>query len=392
MHDLRQHCVVCGVFHNRPQELNQHLRVHHPTLVPNVFTKTVQLCRAHASISPCRFCGKTFMRSHMCPVLTQAALLYLNMPSTTAVTGATDNLLTCEICHETFEDLAAMHAHLRAIHRLELQDWLPSRDLLGSDPVCAHCQACFTSKAAVRQHICQGQCPQFDPTRRPFQQTIQARWEELLLTGAFGNLHRTPADRQHLTLRCQLCTAAFSRSMDLSLHLQTVHTREWTTSQPLMQLHMLVNYPHIGCLCNPSPTTRSLTHCCVAYRQLSMLAMRLPEELLLPWPLPTDDVSVILNPMRTHQAYQTLKQYLIGRQFPQLWQDEICCAVLSTHCCFCGGCFTADVLREHLIRAHPSILSSIDALMPLLISEFPETSAARFSMSILWPCVQPAAH
>ena len=170
LQDLKQSCVICGIFHNRPQELNQHLRVHHPTLVPNVFTKTVQLCRAHACISPCRFCGKEFIRSHMCPVLTQAALLCVNLPSVQPVTGSFNPpVLFCEICHLGFEDLAELHAHLRSTHRLELQDWVPSRDMQGNDPVCAHCQACFTCKAAVRQHICQGQCPQFDPSRAPYQ-------------------------------------------------------------------------------------------------------------------------------------------------------------------------------------------------------------------------------
>ena len=367
LHDLKQHCVICGVFHNRPQDLNQHLRVQHPHLVPNVFTKTVQLCRAHASISPCRYCGKTFMRSHMCPVLTQAALLCINLPDVSHTAGATPSILTCEICLQGFEDLATLHAHLRTIHRLELQDWLPSRDLLGNDPVCAHCQACFSNKAAVRQHICQGQCPQFDATRRPYQQTIQARWEELLLTGAFGTLSRSPTDRQHLTLRCQLCPAAFSRSMDLCLHLQTVHTHEWTLSQPTMQLHMLTNYSSLGCLCNPHPTSRSITHSCPAYRQLSMLAVRLPEELLIPWPLPPADVSAALTHLREHPAHDLLTQFLIGRQFSQLWQDELCSAALRNYCSLCGGHFTADVLREHLTRAHSSTLVAMDALMPLLI-------------------------
>ena len=366
--DLKQSCVICGIFHNRPQELNQHLRVHHPTLVPNVFTKTVQLCRAHACISPCRFCGKEFMRSHMCPVLTQAALLCVNLPTTQPATGPSRSpVLFCEICHLGFEDLAELHAHLRSTHRLELQDWVPSRDLQGSDPVCAHCQACFTSKAAVRQHICQGQCPQFDPSRAPYQQTVQARWEELLLTGNVHMLTQQPTARLHLTLKCQLCSASFDRQMDLSLHLQTVHAREWMHSQPYMQLHMLINFPTIGCLCNPSPNTRSLTHACPAYRQLSMLALRLHEELLIPWPMPANTVSLSLNALANHPGHAILVQSLVGRQFQQLWQDELCCDALSTQCSLCGGTFPVEVLREHLLRAHPSVLTSIDELMPLLL-------------------------
>ena len=80
--DLSRSCVLCGAFHSRPQELNLHLKTHHGQWVPHVFTKTMQLCRSQASNSPCRFCGRRFQKSHMCPVVTQASLLLINLDST----------------------------------------------------------------------------------------------------------------------------------------------------------------------------------------------------------------------------------------------------------------------------------------------------------------------
>lgn len=49
--DLRDRCVLCGTFHGRPQELNQHLRCHHSALIPHVFAKMAQLCRAQVALS-----------------------------------------------------------------------------------------------------------------------------------------------------------------------------------------------------------------------------------------------------------------------------------------------------------------------------------------------------
>ena len=369
LQELKRACVICGIFHHRPQELNQHLRLHHPELIPHVFTKTVQLCRAHATISPCRFCDREFAKSHMCPVLTQAALLCVNLPQDIHRPGDhAAAVLHCEICHQSFEDVGELHAHLKSIHNLELQDWLPSRDLLGNDPVCAHCRACFTSKAAVRHHICQGHCREFDPHRLPYQMAVPIQWEHLLLTGNLATLHSDSMARLRLTVKCQLCLASFDRQMDLSLHLQTVHAMEWMQSQPLVQLHLKVNYAQYGCLCNPSTHGRGLSHICPAYRQLSMLAMRLHVDLLLPWPISSAEASTALKMLRDHPAYPLLLQSLQDRQFPHLWQDDSCCNALSSTCCQCGGTFAPTELREHLARVHPLVMPAVDSLMPLLLS------------------------
>ena len=98
-----------------------------------------------------------------------------------------------------------------------------------------------------------------------------------------------------------------------------------------------------------------------------MLALRLNEELLIPWPLPETTVSPSLTALANHPGHAILVQSLVGRQFQQMWQDELCCDVLSTQCSMCGGLFPVEVLREHLLRAHPSVLPSLDELMPLLL-------------------------
>ena len=150
-HDLREWCVLCGTFHGRIQELNQHLRCHHSHWIPHVHAKMAQLCRAHTNISPCFFCTKTFHRAHMCPVWAQVALLLVNQQGAQQRDDAPpDAVLRCDVCHQDQPDLSTLHHHLVSVHRLEPNDWVPSRDLLGADPVCAHCLTCFTDKSAVR--------------------------------------------------------------------------------------------------------------------------------------------------------------------------------------------------------------------------------------------------
>ena len=142
------------------------MKTQHVQWYPNVHVKTLQLCRSQASNSPCRFCHKTFQRVHQCPVLTQMALLQVNLAATGGQKGQLHpEVLCCAVCRDRLPDLPGLHKHLAQEHQLEMTDWQPLRDLLGSDPVCAHCQSCFCDIPAVRQHITMGQCHSFDPSR-----------------------------------------------------------------------------------------------------------------------------------------------------------------------------------------------------------------------------------
>ena len=95
----------------RPQEMNQHLRLHHPDFVKNVKSKAAQLTRAQASNSPCRLCSKSYVRSHQCPIMMQMALLLLHAPSVEGVEDQIANELHCELCHVNFADLTQLHRH-----------------------------------------------------------------------------------------------------------------------------------------------------------------------------------------------------------------------------------------------------------------------------------------
>ena len=235
--DLTNHCILCGLFSNRPQDLNLHLRTQHRQLLPHVMSKASQLCKSQASNSPCSFCSRSFRRVHQCPVMTQAALILVNTDRTgTSYAQPGDDVLRCDVCGDTFQELQQVHEHLHTAHRLEPQDWDPLRDLLDNNPACAHCAAIFTEKSSVRHHITLGQCPSFDPLRMPSEHPIAQEWQELIQHGSIATLRQAPMKRLTLTLTCQFCQTSFKRTGDLSLHLQTVHSQLWKESQPHVQL------------------------------------------------------------------------------------------------------------------------------------------------------------
>ncbi|CAL1155252.1 unnamed protein product [Cladocopium goreaui] len=293
--DLTSYCVICGVFSNRPQELNQHLRTQHHQLVPHVMTKASQLCKSLASNSPCRFCQRSFKRVHQCPVMTQAAVLLVNTDCTGDTYAAPGQaVLHCDICHMQFQELRLLNEHLDQLHRLDPQDWDPLRDLLGSDPVCSHCLACFADRSAVRQHITLGQCLSFDPMRPAADLPVPPDWQEIIMQGQTTELRQAPMKRLQLTLRCQLCQTQFQRTGDLSLHLQTTHASLWAESQMYVPLLIASCLPQ-GCLCNPMTNASGLQHVCVPLRQLGMMAAKMAIPLYLPWKFAMQDVTQYLH-------------------------------------------------------------------------------------------------
>ena len=198
--DLSHYCILCGVYFSRIQELNMHIRCQHGQYAANVFAKAAQLGHSQASNTPCAFCQKHFLRQHQCPFWTQIALILVNFKSTGPAPAHDDILLRCEICRQQYDDMQALHNHLYNDHRLEIHDWLPSRDMLGADPVCAHCLSCFTDKSAVRQHITRGQCSAFQAAKPMEELPVASTWQQIITHGTMHQLRSAPMQRLSLTL------------------------------------------------------------------------------------------------------------------------------------------------------------------------------------------------
>ena len=370
LQNLTQNCIICGAYTGRIQDLNYHLRTAHPDFVPHTFAKMSQLVRAQASISPCAYCAKSFQRNHACPVLTQMAMLLVNLHSTRAPTGSfPEVVLHCEVCHEQFDSMAALTKHLTGIHRLEINDWVPARDQQGADPVCAHCHACFTNKPALRQHISRGQCTMFDPQRAPDELEIVPELRQVLLDGTVATLLQAPMLRLQLTLKCQLCGMRFERQGDLMLHLQSVHPTRWHQASAGTHMLMQACRPHVGCLCNPSPALTSTTHVCPAYRQLAMMEQKVDHDLFIAWTFSTDQLQQFFHAI-DHAAVPIVIDCLLHRQFATLWRDITVRDLLRNRCLICGATFHPMVLCEHIKSMHAQACARIPVVLPFLLEKF----------------------
>ena len=368
--DLQHHCILCGVYFGRIQELNMHLRCHHGRHAEHVFAKAAQLGKAQASITPCFFCTKRFARQHQCPFWTQISLLLVNLPMTGTLADCADVVLRCEVCREQFEDGQTLHNHLFQVHKLEIHDWVPTRDLLEADPVCSHCLACFTSKSEVRHHITRGLCSGFNVAKPLEEMPVAQRWQQLITAGDLAQLPHEPMQKLALTLHCQLCGVRFERQCDLALHLQTVHTSRWTQSQTQVHLLLQIGQLYTACICNPQTTSRGVTHICPAYRQLSMLAQRVDHDLFLPWTFDDAKIRAFLAGVQQHAVTDVIVSILINRQFADLWNTVSVCQLLSTTCLLCGGTFHLAVLCEHVKAQHVYNCTWIPEILPQLLPAF----------------------
>ena len=375
---LSTQCVVCDFHFNRPQDLHSHLRIHHNKWVGHTFTKASQMCKGYASNSPCRYCTKSFRHSHACTVLTQVAMLYLYLPSENGNPEMPpEAALRCEVCGLRADTIEDLHRHLASVHRLAFLDWQPERDLMGKDAACSHCSRCF-----VRQHVTMGFCQEFDPHRSPYLLPIAAHWTALLETGDMQPFLSDPMLRMRMTLHCAQCGAAYMRSGDLILHLQTAHSAMWGQSQALTRFLLKVMLPLHSCVCNPSVNKVTLTHVCPFYRQIAMLAGRSAVPLFLPWKPDRASLEHSLTHSRQNAVFDRLIDAVCQRQVRQLLQESSLQAFLREHCVLCGGIFHPALLRDHILQVHSSNIERVVDLLPFMYDEYHR------AVHTDYPCVQ----
>ena len=181
---------------------------------------------------------------------------------------------------------------------------------------------------------------------------MKAEWVELIRSGELHRLFEAPSQRLQLTIQCQLCHMSYQRSNDLALHLQTVHAQLWQQSQRFHPLLLQVCQAEDGCYCNPRTNAGGLAHTCPALRQLCMLAIRIGQEMFLPWQYTPDSVSKVLTTNQQGAINILIQQCLKQREFTQLWSDPALMHTMSTQCLFCGGLFPTAALRDHVCHQH----------------------------------------
>ena len=346
---LAHHCIICGTWCNRCQELNLHYRLHHPKDMPGTLARSAQITHQLNSPSPCNLCQKAYRRGHCCPVATQVAALQLHhlMPEDRSIASR-----TCIMCQQVMDNMCQLHQHLARHHEIQVHDWCPSRDGLQNSSACAHCGSIFESRSGLQRHILDGRCAQFDPDASPQPLDAASKWMPTLIQGNFTRSALSPGQRQDLTLVCQMCGTRYGRQNDLGAHLQQAHSPLWMASQEMLRFLIQTVQAKNGCQCTPGCHDQGKTHICMMLRQFAMMYMTSPCDLLVPTQFSQDLLDTLLQPILHLPLHQPLKEILQSRQFENLWLTPGTAGLLKQWCVKCGDHFHPAALVIHHWQRH----------------------------------------
>ena len=372
---LTQHCVLCGLFTGRLQELLGHLKLYHADHMPNVHCKSAQLTKKLVTSSPCRYCSRTYKSSHVCPVLMQASLLLVNGGGLDEEAGLDNvrSILHCDLCDRNFETPALVHKHLREAHKLALHDWNLARDCVQGSPACAHCGSVHESREGLRRHILYGHCPEFDANKPAETAPLDDTLTEALNSGSLTSLLQPPERRLALTLGCLCCAETYTRGIDLAAHLQQCHGKLWTQSTSTLNLLIDTVMTQKGCICNPGGSAASSNlsaHQCVGLRQLAMHYVRTDVPILVPYTFDSVQISQKLSTLLASCIIDQFTDALIARRFPDLYTDQDFLDILRSKCLQCGvelhpADLCAHIFQDHGMHSKIS-LHFVDALSRVL--------------------------
>lgn len=346
---LTHHCVFCGTWCNRCQELNLHYRLHHPSELRGALARSAQITHMMDTESPCQLCHREYRRGHCCTVATQVAVLQLYYKSELHRQPASQ---TCLVCNQIMDNMGMLHQHLASQHGIQVHDWSPSRDALMYSEGCAHCGATFESRSGLQRHILDGRCPSFNPDASPQQTDFLNKWMTVMRQGDFTRAALSPGQRQDLTLACQMCGTRYSRQNDLGSHLQQSHSQLWTASQEMLRFLIQTVQARHGCLCNPCCNDQGKTHICVMFRQIAMMYFSSICDVLVPTQFVTEVLEPLLNPIVHLPFFQPVRDVLFTRQFAKLWQDPGIVGFLKQWCIHCGDHYHPAELVIHQWQRH----------------------------------------
>lgn len=345
---LSNHCVFCGMWCNRFQEMHGHYKLYHQDQTRGSVAKGVQLSHILQQTSPCLLCGKTFHRVHSCPAALQVGALRLQMMDPEVRHHAER---TCDICIQQFDDASQLYGHMSLEHGLTINDWCPSRDSQEGNDICRHCGASFESRSGLRRHITEGRCGSFDPLASPNPIDTTGKWGAWLSTGDFTAL--TAHQRLQLTTVCQFCGMKYMRTGHVVAHLLQSHGALWTASQTMLRFLLQAVMAKRGCTCNPQAHEVGLAHVCTSLRQIAMMLAHTDTHLFVPAQFTAAALSPALECLNQAALTHRLIDVLTERNFSQLWQDSLILQGLRSRCVLCGGHYKPAALMRHLLTMHP---------------------------------------
>ena len=345
---LSHHCSVCGLWCNRFQELHAHYRLHHAQLLTGGIARGAQLSHLLDTQSPCLLCSKHFQRVHSCTVALQVGILSL----LAAGDDHAEQVCTCLLCPSQQSSMKHLYLHLSTDHALVLNDWSPARDSLASSDACAHCGQTFDSRSGLRRHITEGRCAEFNPLASEQTCDVDQIWGPVLQQGLVSKTTLTAMQRMRLTTTCQLCGARYDRQGDLVAHLMQSHGMIWTRSQQMLRFLLQVTQALHGCLCNPQANETSVTHVCVAVRQLAMIAQQSTVAIVTPTQYEVATQHQTLIHLQDDPRTTRLIHILFSRDFDALLRDLDVLSLLRHRCVCCGGHYHPSTMLTHQLTTH----------------------------------------
>ena len=346
---MSHHCIICGTWCNRCQEMNLHYRLHHSSEMHGALARSAQISHLMPTDSPCPLCQKAYRRGHCCSVATQLAVLQLHHMAPEERRHA---CRTCIICNQTMDTMCQLHQHLAQQHDIQVHDWCPARDSLMCSTACAHCGAIFESRSGLQRHILDGRCTQFNPEASPQTLDFAQKWMKIMRQGDLSRFSLTPGQRQDLTLVCQLCGTRYGRQNDLGAHLQQAHSPLWMASQEMLRFLIQTVQACQGCQCNPTCNDQGKTHICMKFRQFAMMYLSSECDLLVPAQFTNDMLDMLMAHITHLPLSQLLRETLHARHFDKLWQSPGLAGLLKQWCVLCSDQFHPAELVVHHWQRH----------------------------------------
>ena len=263
-----RHCSLCGQFESNQQALKQHWKVYHPIEFQELKVTYLNICTSINFQDPCQFCQRSLsQQTHDCGVLQNLAMLSLMSPKKRRRTQ--DGLEAPTEVQELTVEQAGTELSSAMVRTFDiLRDQGPGFQ-------CTHCLTSFPVSSALKRHIEQGHCREFDPNKPHFvQHGLDSRILQSVKDHMISNILEDEDLLKLMNRQCCLCKQVFGRRGELIRHLQQQHAIYWVDVQEIVQsLDTTCRGPTFRCYCQPPRYRRGQAskHQCVVFYQVALL-------------------------------------------------------------------------------------------------------------------------
>lgn len=162
---FQRYCSICLQFHGTIHSLRLHWKTYHPTEYSQMPIHYHILAQHLSFQRPCQYCTSDthHVTNPQCNVLQNVAMLRSTKSLDVQPPTSEQAPYQCLQCNQKFKSKHGREQHYIAQHG-QGPTFDVMRDQQGTFQ-CSHCSASFKLSSALRRHIEQGSCPNFDAAR-----------------------------------------------------------------------------------------------------------------------------------------------------------------------------------------------------------------------------------